>query len=99
MLIFGHIGVTLGVFFGLGIFLPQLKTIIDPKYLVIGALLPDIIDKPLGMVIFASTITTGRMIGHTLLFSLLLLLVGLYLYEKKEISASCLLVSAPYSIL
>jgi hypothetical protein len=83
MLIFGHIGVTLGVFFGLGIFLPRLKTIIDPKYLVIGALLPDLIDKPLGMVIFASTITTGRMIGHTLLFSLLLLLVGVYLYEKK----------------
>lgn len=84
MLLFGHIGVTLGVFFGLGIFLPQLKTIIDPKYLVIGALLPDIIDKPLGMVIFASTITTGRMICHTLLFSLLLLLVGLYLYEEKR---------------
>jgi len=84
MLLFGHIGVTLGVFFGLGIFLPRLKTIIDPKYLTIGTLLPDLIDKPLGMVIFASTITTGRMIGHTLLFSLLLLLVGLYLYEKKR---------------
>jgi hypothetical protein len=54
MLLFGHVGVTLGIFIGLGIFLPQLKTIIDPKYLVIGALLPDIIDKPLGMVIFAS---------------------------------------------
>jgi len=84
MLLFGHIGVTLGLFFVVGLFLPRLKTIIDPKYLVIGALLPDLIDKPLGMVIFASTITTGRMIGHTLLFTLLLLLVGLYLYEKKR---------------
>ena len=84
MLLFGHIGVTLGVFFLLGIFLPRLNSIIDPKYLAIGALLPDLIDKPLGMVIFASTITTGRMIGHTLLFSLLLFLVGLNLYEKKR---------------
>ena len=70
MFLFGHIGVTLGVFFGLGIFIPRLKTIIDPKYLVIGALLPDLIDKPLGRVIFASTIANGRIIGHTLLFSL-----------------------------
>jgi len=84
MLLFGHIGVTLGVFFGLGIFLPRLKTIIDPKYLAIGALLPDLIDKPLGMVIFASTITTGRMIGHTLLFCLLIFLAGLYSYEKRR---------------
>ena len=84
MLLFGHIGVTLGIFFGLGIFLPRLKAIIDPKYLAIGALLPDLIDKPLGMVIFASTITTGRMIGHTLLLSFLLFSVGLYLYEKRR---------------
>ena len=84
MLLFGHIGVTLGVFFGLGIFIPRLKTIIDPKYLAVGALLPDLIDKPLGMVIFASTITTGRMIGHTLLFCLLIFLAGLYSYEKRK---------------
>jgi len=84
MLLFGHIGVTLGLFFVLGLFLPRLKTIIDPKYLAIGVILPDLIDKPLGMVIFASTITTGRMIGHTFLFSLLLFLVGLYSYGKKK---------------
>ena len=84
MFLFGHIGVTLGVFFGLGIFISRLKTIIDPKYLVIGALLPDLIDKPLGRVIFASTIANGRIIGHTLLFSLLILLIGLYVYEKRK---------------
>jgi membrane-bound metal-dependent hydrolase YbcI (DUF457 family) len=84
MFIFRHIGATLGVFFGFGIFLPRLKTIIYPKYLVIGALLPDLIDKPLGRVIFASTIANGRIIGHTLLFSLLIFLIGLYLYEKRR---------------
>src|SRR5674476_459116 len=77
MLLFGHLGITLGIFFGLGIFIPRLRTIIDPKYLVIGALLPDLADKPIGRVIFASSVANGRIIGHTILFSLLLLLIGL----------------------
>ena len=83
MLLFGHIGVTFGVFFGLAFFIPQLRTIIDPTYLVIGSLLPDLIDKPLGLVIFPSTIANGRMIAHTLLFSFTLFLIGLYLYDKS----------------
>ncbi|WP_048126915.1 MULTISPECIES: metal-dependent hydrolase [unclassified Methanosarcina] len=83
MLLFGHIGVTLGVFFGFAFFIPQLRTIIDPTYLVIGSLLPDLIDKPLGMVIFSSTIANGRIIAHTLLFSFTLFLTGLYLYDKS----------------
>ena len=84
MLLFGHIGITLGVFFGISYFAPRLKTIIDPRYLVIGALLPDLIDKPLGDIVFASTISNGRMISHTLVFSLTLFVIGLYLYNKKS---------------
>ncbi|MGB9133334.1 MAG: metal-dependent hydrolase [Methanosarcina sp.] len=84
MLLFGHLGITLGIFFGLSIFIPRLRTIINPVYLAIGALLPDFIDKPIGEVIFASTFANGRIIGHTLLFSLLLFLVGLYMYDKKR---------------
>ncbi|HEY3361902.1 MAG TPA: metal-dependent hydrolase [Methanosarcina sp.] len=84
MLFFGHIGITLGIFFGLQIFIPRLRTIIDPKYLIIGALLPDLIDKPIGMIIFASTFANGRIIAHTLLFFLSLLVVGLYIYKKKK---------------
>ena len=99
MLLLGHIGVTLGLFFVIELFLPRLKTIIDPKFLAIGAILPDLIDKPIGMVIFASTITTGRMIGHTLLFSLLFFLLGLYSYEKKKILKSYLSAPVLFSIL
>ena len=84
MLLFGHLGITLGIFFGLGIFIPRLRTLIDPRYLAIGAILPDLIDKPLGEVIFASTFANGRIIGHTLLFSLLLFLIGLYMYGKRR---------------
>jgi hypothetical protein len=84
MLLFGHLSITLGIFFGLGIFIPRLRTIIDPRYLAIGAILPDLIDKPVGEVIFASTFSSGRIMGHTLLFSLLLFLIGLYVYEKRR---------------
>ncbi len=82
MLLFGHIGITLGVYFGLAFFFPQLGTFINPAYLVIGSLLPDLIDKPLGIVVFSSRIANGRIIGHTLLFSLTLLLIGLSLFYK-----------------
>jgi len=81
MLLFGHIGITLGIFLGLAFFIPQLR-IIDPIYLILGSLLPDLIDKTLGTIIFPSTIANGRMIAHTLLFSLTLFLTGLYLYDK-----------------
>jgi hypothetical protein len=84
MLIFGHIGITLGIFFVYSYFAPRLKTIIDPRYLAVGALLPDFIDKPLGMIVFASTISNGRMISHTLIFSLTLFLLGIYLYDKRS---------------
>lgn len=84
MLIFGHIGITLGVFFGITYFAPRLRMVINPIYLAIGVLLPDFIDKPLGMIVFASTISNGRMISHTLVFFLTLLLIGLYLYEKRS---------------
>jgi hypothetical protein len=84
MLLFGHLGITLGIFFGLGIFIPRLRTIIDPRYLAIGAILPDLIDKPIGEVIFVSTFSSGRIIGHTLLFSFLLFLISLYMYERRK---------------
>lgn len=84
MLLFGHIGITLGIFFVFSYIVPQLKNIIDKRYLVIGALLPDLIDKPLGLIVFASTISNGRMISHTLLFSITIFLVGLYFYNKRN---------------
>lgn len=84
MLLFGHIGITLGIFFVFSYIAPQLKNIIDKRYLVVGALLPDLIDKPLGLIVFASTISNGRMISHTLLFSFTLFLIGLYFYDKRR---------------
>jgi membrane-bound metal-dependent hydrolase YbcI (DUF457 family) len=84
MLLFGHLGITLGLFLVCGIFIPRLRVLIDPRYLAIGALLPDLIDKPIGIVIFESIFANGRIIGHTILFSLFLSLIGVYLYEKDK---------------
>ncbi|WP_048133594.1 MULTISPECIES: metal-dependent hydrolase [unclassified Methanosarcina] len=91
MLLFGHLGITLGAFIGLRRLIPRLKSVIDLRYLAIGALLPDLIDKPIGKVIFASTFANGRMIGHTLLFSCLLVLAGIYLYQKRRDTRICTL--------
>ncbi len=49
---------------------------IDIRLLLVGALLPDIIDKPLGLLLFDN----GRIFSHTLLFWLLLTAVALYYY-------------------
>lgn len=84
MLLFGHLGITLGLFLGFGILIPRLRVLTDPRYLAIGALLPDLIDKTLGRVIFASELANGRIIGHTVLFSLFLTLIGAHLYTKNK---------------
>ena len=96
MLLFGHLGITLGVYLGLGIFISRLRVVVDPRYLAIGALLPDLIDKPIGRVIFASTLANGRIIGHTLLFTLLLALTGVYLYEKRKYSRGLAVASGSF---
>ncbi len=47
--------------------------IIDFRFLILGSILPDLIDKPLGMVILRQ-LANGRIFAHTLLFALILLL-------------------------
>lgn len=63
--------------------------------LAIGALLPDLIDKPVGEVIFASTLANGRIIG-TLFFVLLLALIGVYVYKKRKDSRGLALASGSF---
>lgn len=46
-----------------------------------GAILPDLIDKPLGHLIFSESIGYGRIYGHCLLFFLLVFFIGLILWR------------------
>ena len=82
MFLFGHIGITIGIFFILGYFRPDIH--IRYWYVGLGAILPDIIDKIIGRVIFAETIANGRIIAHTIIFSLIFFLVGYFLYRRSK---------------
>jgi len=52
---------------------------VDYRFLLLGAILPDLIDKPLGMVLLGEQIGNGHIFTHTLLFALVLLHGGVIL--------------------
>ena len=60
----------------------SLGDIIDIRLLLIGSLLPDIIDKPVGVFLFRETLSSGRTYGHTLLFLIVISLAGFILYRS-----------------
>jgi inner membrane protein len=51
----------------------------DLRILLVGSLLPDIIDKPLGHIFLRENLSCGRTYAHTLLFLILITLGGLIL--------------------
>jgi inner membrane protein len=62
---------------------------LDLRLLALGSMLPDIIDKPVGIFLFGE----GRVFTHSLLVTLLVLITGLYLflnYRKKALLAVAL---------
>jgi len=62
--------------------LASLLTHLDIRPLIIGSLLPDIIDKPIGLYFLRKTFSSSRIFGHTLLFSILAALTGIYFYRR-----------------
>jgi inner membrane protein len=61
------------------------KTIFDPRFWILGSILPDLIDKPLGHFIFSQYFGgNGRLYAHSLLFLILIMAIGLYLYTQKK---------------
>lgn len=57
---------------------------LDYRLLLMGSMLPDILDKPLGTWLMADFFGNGRIFGHTLLFALVLLGVGVYLFARSR---------------
>ena len=57
---------------------------VDIRLLLIGSLLPDIVDKPIGRFLFQNTFSNGTIFCHTLLFLIIITLVGLYLYHSRK---------------
>lgn len=95
MLLLGHAGITLGavtIILGtvqsargnklpLTDWLRYVTNRIDIRILLIGSLLPDIIDKPLGLYFLKDSLGFGRIYTHTLLLFIVMLSAGL-LYRK-----------------
>jgi inner membrane protein len=93
MLLFAHTGITLGaaaVIAGIAnqrektSWFNSLARFLDIRWLVVGSMLPDIIDKPVGMYFFRDTFSNGRIFSHTLLFLLILTAVGVLLYKTRR---------------
>jgi hypothetical protein len=74
MFFFAHVG--------LALLLARPFKRVDLTFLAIGSVLPDIIDKPLGTILFG-TFGMGRIFAHTLLFLLVLAVLAIYLRDIR----------------
>ncbi len=94
MQLFAHPGITLGAaatIAGLanhqrnpsGWFI-TLSRYLDIRWLVVGSLLPDIIDKPVGQYFFRDTFNNGRIFSHSVLFLVVIGAAGLFLFRQKR---------------
>jgi hypothetical protein len=77
MLLFAHTGIALAA--------GRFSKNVDLLFLTIGAMLPDLIDKPLGWMIYG-TPNMGRIFAHTLLFLLIFVALALYSRDMRIIS-------------
>ncbi|MDN7012749.1 metal-dependent hydrolase [Methanoculleus sp. FWC-SCC3] len=50
----------------------------------LGAVLPDLIDKPVGHLLLGGSLNSGRLFGHGLLFLTILAVAGIALYRRRE---------------
>ncbi len=83
--LFAHMGITLASARGLErVIISQganrISDLIDYRLVILGSMLPDIIDKPLGGIILKETLGNGRIYCHTLLFLLVFSGLGLFLW-------------------
>jgi hypothetical protein len=62
-----HTGTTVAILW----FVFRGNTRLDYRLAMLGAILPDLIDKPLGRVIFRERFESGRLFGHALLLNVL----------------------------
>jgi inner membrane protein len=68
-MLFWHLGMTCAiVFFALG------ARRIDYRVVLLGAIISDVVDKPIGRIFFRDHFESGRLFGHTLLVATVLLL-------------------------
>lgn len=96
MIFFGHLGLTLAAARSLkravgGRLLKHFFKRLDYRVLLLGSILPDLTDKPAAFLFRDTFLGASRLYGHTLLFSSLLVLLGLYLWKRYSIPGGLVL--------
>lgn len=102
MLLLGHLGITMGATIGIERVLSRIHPAdppgalparvavflraLDYRILLLGSVLPDLIDKPVGVYLFHDTFESGRIFAHTLLFLLALTAIGIWRYRRSAAS-------------
>ncbi|NMM65085.1 hypothetical protein HBE96_21100 [Clostridium sp. P21] len=88
MLIFGHVGITTGVIKVCEKVInrkkPKNNRLIDYRIVILGSILPDIIDKPIVQVIYGLQNHEGHFIAHSFIFSALLIILGIVMFLKSK---------------
>jgi inner membrane protein len=85
MIFFGHIGPTTVMIKAYDkLTQKENREAIDYRFVVVGSILPDLIDKPIGDLFFRKEFENTRLFAHTLLFSSLLMIIGLFLMIKNR---------------
>jgi len=84
MYLLAHAGITLGVARVVEAAVKRPFFRLDYRFILLGSLLPDIVDKPLGRIIFGAVIANGRIFLHTLIFLVMTILLGLFIYRWKN---------------
>jgi inner membrane protein len=77
-MLFWHLGVTSAI-----VFLTLGARRIDFRVVLLGSILPDLIDKPIGRIFFERQFQSSHLFGHTLLFVTVLLLAIQLLLRGK----------------
>ncbi|NPE30827.1 metal-dependent hydrolase [Methanococcoides sp. SA1] len=92
MFIIGHLGLTLAIFLIISLLIPPIRKRIDYRFVAIGALLPDLIDKLIGRLFFEEIFANGRIFAHTFLFVIALFLLGVFIYRQQRENGSGMIV-------
>ncbi len=81
MLIFHHLFLGLIVGIILAVLLSNKSAVL---YGGIGAILPDLLDKPLGQILLVDTLNYGRIYAHTLILAVIMIIFGLAIWYKNR---------------
>ena len=85
MFLLGHIGLAIILLFVILMITNKTDMIyeIDLRIVAIFAILPDIIDKTVGIIIFSDTINNGRLFSHTLIFIIIFAIIYFMIIDSK----------------